>query len=81
MLCILQNKNKGCREGIKKKGDMILMALHIWNCSIIHTIPVNDVIPILPPAATLVVMFPKDTWIDVCELCLMLGGPQMWLTS
>ena len=72
MLCILQNKNKGCREGIKKKGDMILY---------IHTVPVNDVIPILPPAATLVVMFPKDTWNDVCELCLMLGGIQMWLTS
>ena len=66
------------------------MALHIWNCSLCnashHTlIQANDVIPILPPAvgwvaaATLVVMFPKDSWIVVCELCLMLGGTKMWL--
>ena len=30
-------------------------------------------------AATLVVMFPKDSWIVVCELCLVLGGAIMWL--
>ena len=51
----------------KKKGDKIGMALHIWNCSLWNTIQVDDVIPILLPAvgwvaaATLVVMFPKDS--------------------
>ena len=45
----------------------------------------DDVIPTLLPAvgwvaaATLVVMFPKDSWNVVCELCLMLGGAKMWL--
>ena len=45
----------------------------------------DDVIPILPPAvgwvapATLVVMFPKNSWKVVCELCRMLGGAKMWL--
>ena len=39
---------------------------------------------LLPPAvrwvaaATLVVMFPKDSWNVVCELCLMFGGAKMW---
>ena len=46
---------------------------------------VDDIIAILPPAvgwvaaATLVVMFPKDSWNVVCELCLMLGGVKLWL--
>ena len=45
---------------------------------------VDDVIPTLPPAvgwvaaATLVVMFPKDSWNVICELCLM-HGAKMWL--
>ena len=30
-------------------------------------------------AATLVVMFLKDSWNVICELCLMLGGAKMWL--
>ena len=48
-------------------------------------IQVDDVIPILPPvvgwvaAATLVVMFLKDFWNVVCELCLVLGSTKMWL--
>ena len=46
----------------------------IAHCGILHTIQVDDVIPILSPAvcwvaaATLVVMFPKDSWNVVCEL-------------
>ena len=56
------------------------MALHIWICSLcnaLHTIQANNVIPILPPAvgwvaaATLVVMFLKDSWHVVCVSCLV----------
>ena len=49
----------------------------------LHTIKVDDVIPILLPAvgwvaaAKLVVMFPKDSWNIVCELCLMFDGTEM----
>ena len=52
----------------------------------LHTTQVDDVIPILPSAvgwvaaATLVVMFPKDSWNVVCELCLMLGGAN-WVSD
>ena len=47
----------------------------------------DDVIPMLLPAvgwvaaATLVVMFPKDSWNVVCELCFVLGGTKMWLNG
>ena len=49
-------------------------------------IQVDDVIPLLPAvgwvaAATLVVMFSKDSCNVVCELCLMLGGTKMWLNG
>ena len=54
------------------------MALHIGiaHCGILHTIQVDDVIPILLPAvvwvaaATIVVIFPKDS---------SLGGTKIWL--
>ena len=43
----------------------------------LHTIQATDVIPIWPPAvgwvaaATVVVMFPKDSWHVVCVSCLV----------
>ena len=58
------------RDGIKRKETR-----QGWHCTfgiahsgILHTIQVDDVFPIMPPAvgwgtaATLVVMFPKDSW-------------------
>ena len=63
----------------KKKGVKIGMALHIGiaHCGILHTIQVDDVIPILLPAVgwmaapTLVVTFPKNSWHVVCISCLV----------
>ena len=58
----------------------------------LHTIQVDDVIPIVLPLLCVgwllqhwyiigihTYVFPKDFWNIVCELCLMLGGIKMWL--
>ena len=50
----------------------------------LHTVQVDDVIPILSPAvgwvtATLVGMFPTYCW--NIELCVMLGGTKTWLAK
>ena len=54
------------------------MAFGFAHCAMLHTIQIDDVIPLLPAvswvATTLVVMFPKDSCTFVCELCLMLSG-------
>ena len=64
------------------------MALHIWNCSL--ECFTDDVILILPPdvgwvAATLVGIFPKDSWNTVsqqhCKSVLMLSGTKLWLIA
>ena len=54
----------------------------------LHTIKVDDVIPMLSPAvgwvaATLVGMFPKYVLMEhfVSELCLMVGGTKLWLNG
>ena len=59
-------------DGVKRKEarwgwGMSHCTFGIAHCGILHTIQVDDLIPILPPAvgwvaaATLVVMFPKDS--------------------
>ena len=61
--------NEGYRDGIKRKETTYgwHCTFGIARCGILHTIQVDDEIPILPPAvgwvvaATLVVMFPKDS--------------------